>query len=93
MLEELAEALKVLADPVRLQILEILSKKPAQKEFCVSELAFKLGISQPNISHHLKILKMMGFITCEKDKRFSYYMVNKAKIESVLRSVLERLHY
>ena len=90
-IEDTAEALKALADPVRLRILQELRKAPKEKTICVCDLASKIGISQPNVSHHLKALKVQGFVTCEKDERFAYYSVNKAKIEAVFELVLRNL--
>ena len=90
-MEDMAEALKALADPVRLRILRELCSAPKEKTVCVCELASKVGGSQPNVSHHLKALKMQGFVTCEKDERFVYYSVNKARIEAVFDSILKNL--
>jgi len=90
-IEDVAEALKALADPVRLRILRELRKVPKGNTICVCDLASKMGISQPNISHHLKALKVQGFVTCEKDERFVYYSVNKAKIEAVFELILRNL--
>ena len=90
-MEDLAEALKALADPVRLRILCALWNAPREKAICVCELASELGSSQPNVSHHLKALKVQGFVTCEKDERFAYYSVNKARIKAVFNTVLENL--
>ena len=84
----LSEALKTLGDPVRLRILKELIKSPVEKkDICVQELASKLDVSQPNVSHHLRILKMMGFIACDRDHRFAYYSVNRDKVEEVLSEV------
>lgn len=90
-MEDMAEALKALADPVRLRILRELRNRPKEKTICVCELASKMGVSQPNVSHHLKALKMQGFVTCEKDERFVYYSVNKARIEAIFNSILKNL--
>lgn len=90
-MQTLADALKVLADPARLRILKELTDTQTQKSCCVRDLAERLEISQPNISHHLKVLKNAGFISCEKrqekDQRFAYYTVNLGHIQNLFQDV------
>jgi ArsR family transcriptional regulator len=49
--------LKALSDPLRLKSLKLPSKQSKRKDLRVCALADQLGVSQPNLSHHLKILK------------------------------------
>lgn len=90
--QDLADALKVLADPARLRILKELIGVKKEKHCCVRDLSERLQISQPNVSHHLKVLKMAGFISCQKshenDQRFAYYSVDKEKIDALFKSVM-----
>ncbi|MBZ4647669.1 MAG: transcriptional regulator, ArsR family [Clostridia bacterium] len=81
--EELAEVFKALSDPLRIKLLKLLSanKQAKKKELCVCELAEALGVSQPNVSHHLKILKQAELVQCEKSDTFCYYVVNTEKIQ------------
>ncbi len=94
-LDEIADSLKVLSDPARLRILKELMVVKQEKHVCVRDLAEILSISQPNVSHHLKVLKMAGFISCqkvfEKDQRFAYYKVDEKKIETLFKDVLESI--
>ena len=94
-MHDFAEALKVLADPARLRILKELIGVKRAKSCCVRDLANRLQISQPNVSHHLKVLKTAGFISCrkskEEDQRFAYYSVDKDKIDVLFKSVLEEI--
>ena len=94
-MQEIAEHLKVLADPARLRILKELMGVRKKKSVCVRDLAERLQISQPNVSHHLKVLKTAGFISCQKaqeeDQRFAYYMVDRGKIEALFQNVLEEI--
>ncbi|MGQ9629667.1 MAG: ArsR/SmtB family transcription factor [bacterium] len=84
-MEELANVFKALSDPLRLKILKLLPKMgEKEKEICVCELASKLGISQPNVSHHLGILKSAGLVRCEKSGGFSYYIVDLEKAQEAL---------
>jgi len=91
----LADHLKVLADPARLRILKELTGPKKEKSCCVRDLAHRLQISQPNISHHLKVLKNAGFIACEKseknDQRFAYYSVNIDQIETLFNNVRQNI--
>ena len=87
-MQETAETLKVLADPARLLILRELSRTQKEKNISVCDLARHLGISQPNVSHHLRVLKSAGFISCQKDQRFCYYSVNLDHIGEVLKQVM-----
>src|SRR4051794_1814755 len=53
--ERLARALKAIADPARLRLLSLIQAQPAH-EACVCHLTEPLGLSQPTVSHHLKVL-------------------------------------
>ncbi len=86
-MQEIADSLKVLADPARLQILRELMGDQKEKSVSVCNLAKRLNISQPNVSHHLKTLKTAGFITCQKDQRFSYYSVETTKIKDLFKQI------
>lgn len=90
-MQDIAESLKVLADPARLQILKELTRSQKTRDISVCDLARRLEISQPNVSHHLKVLKMAGFISCQKDQRFCYYSVNLGSIEGVLSQVMAEI--
>ncbi len=94
-MHELADNLKVLSDPARLRILKELMVVKQEKHVCVRDLADSLAISQPNVSHHLKVLKTAGLISCqkafEKDQRFAYYKVDRKRIESLFKNVLESI--
>lgn len=62
-MNELLKATKALADPGRLKILKLLE----QRELCVCELRTALGLAQPTVSKHLKILEEAGFIGRRKE--------------------------
>ena len=66
---ELEQVFKALADVTRLKIVQMVS----DKEMCVYDIFQELNISQPAVSHHLKILKQAGLIVgCKKGKRVLY---------------------
>jgi len=83
---ELASAFAVLADPVRLRLLSLVTSAPAG-EACVCELVEPLGRSQPTVSHHLKILADAGLIVGDKRGRWVWYRVVPERLDQ-LRSVL-----
>ncbi len=68
----LAAALRVLADPARLRILSLIRVQPDQ-EACVCHLTDALGLSQPTISHHLKVLYGAGLLERERRGTWVYY--------------------
>lgn len=68
-LAALSEAMRALADETRLRILGLLRDQPRY----VYDLTERLGISQPLVSHHLKILKVAGLVCCRKDGQLVSY--------------------
>ncbi len=83
---ELSEALKVLADPVRLRLVSLVATA-AGEEACACDLASPLGRSQPTISHHLSLLVAAGFLTREKRGKWAWYRIAPARFEQ-MRTVL-----
>jgi ArsR family transcriptional regulator len=79
----LATAFKALSDPVRLKLLKELTRQYIRKDIGVCDLAKKLNISQPNVSHHLKILKTAGIIKCEKRDNFCFYVINNGRLNQL----------
>ncbi len=76
---ELAAAFKALADPVRLRLLSMIASQPG--EVCVCELTPAFALSQPTISHHLKLLRQAGLIDCERRGTWVYYWVLPAALD------------
>ena len=72
----MASALKVLADPVRLQIVSLLA---GADEACVCELTPTLGVSQPTVSHHLRVLSEAGLVEREQRGRWAYYRLAQTR--------------
>jgi ArsR family transcriptional regulator len=70
----LAEALKVLADPARLRLLSLIQAQPGA-EACVCHLTEPLGLSQPTVSHHLKVLLQAGLVEREQRGSWAYFRV------------------
>ena len=68
----LADTLGALADPARLRILSMIADAP-EGEICGCELTEPMGLSQPTISHHLKVLHEAGLLERERRGRWAYY--------------------
>lgn len=70
--EELAHTLKALADPARLRLLSIVAASQ-NEEACVCDLTEPIGLSQPTVSHHLRVLTDAGFLTRSKRGTWAYF--------------------
>jgi ArsR family transcriptional regulator, arsenate/arsenite/antimonite-responsive transcriptional repressor len=83
---QLAAALKVLAEPARLRLLGLIQAQPGN-EACVCHLTDPLGLSQPTVSHHLKVLLEAGLVERDKRGSWAYYRVLPGPL-AALREVL-----
>jgi ArsR family transcriptional regulator len=72
--EQLAGLLRVLGDPGRLQLLALIASHP-DGEACACNLIERVGLSQPTVSHHLKVLYEAGLLEREKRGRWAYYKI------------------
>jgi ArsR family transcriptional regulator len=84
--EELAATFKALSDPARIRLLSLIAAQP-EGEACVCYLTEPVGLSQPTVSHHLKLLNDAGLLEREKRGAWVYYRVVPERLEA-LRSVL-----
>lgn len=71
----LARLFKALGDPVRLRLMSMIASRGRGGEVCVCELTPAFDLSQPTISHHLKLLRQAGLIDCERRGTWVYYRV------------------
>ena len=83
----LAETFQALGDSSRIQIVWTLS----QGELCVNDIAEILGMSQPQVSHHLRMLRNLHLVKKRKDGRTSYYSLDDEHIDCILRSGIEHV--
>ena len=70
----LAGALKAIADPVRLRLISLVGAH-TDGEACVCDLTEPVGLAQPTVSHHLKILLEAGILTREQRGKWAYYQL------------------
>lgn len=80
--DDLARLLKAVADPARLQLLSLIKASDAGQA-CVCDLTESLGLSQPTVSHHLKILTEAGLITRERRGTWAWFTVVPARIAEI----------
>jgi ArsR family transcriptional regulator, arsenate/arsenite/antimonite-responsive transcriptional repressor len=69
----MAQVAKALGDPVRLQLVDVLRKHAGK--VCVCELVPLFALSQPTVSHHLKVLRQAGIVGSERQGLWAYYFV------------------
>lgn len=78
----LATMFKALGDPVRLRLLSLIASHPG-REACVCEISATFDVSQPTISHHLKLLRSAGLIDCERRGTWVYYWVIPSALQQL----------
>lgn len=85
---EQVKLLAALADPTRLQIVEMLAG--LEEPLCVCDIVAQFSLGQPTISHHLKVLREAGLVQCEKRGLWVYYWLDREALGQV-DSYLSRL--
>lgn len=78
----LARTLKAIADPARLRLLSLVAAHEGG-EACVCDLVEPLGLSQPTVSHHLKVLVEAGLLTRDKRGVWAYYALVPGALDSL----------
>lgn len=84
--EQLAGVLKAIADPVRLRLISLVSAHE-DGETCVCDLIEPVGLSQPTVSHHLRILVDAGVLTREQRGRWAYFRLVPETLDAVARAI------
>ena len=85
-----AELLTALADPVRLRIVSMLAAAP-EGAACGCELEDPLGLAQPTVSHHLRILREAGLIVGERRGRWVHYSLVPGRLEEITDALSPRV--
>jgi len=80
--EQRAALLKSVADPVRLQLLSIIASSPSQ-EACVCDMTDAVGVSQPTVSHHLKVLVDAGLLTRQRRGTWAWYAMVPGRLADI----------
>jgi ArsR family transcriptional regulator, arsenate/arsenite/antimonite-responsive transcriptional repressor len=79
--ERMAVVAKALGDPIRMQLVDVLRKHAGK--VCVCELVPLFDLSQPTVSHHLKVLREAGIVGSERRGLWAYYYVNPEALEEL----------
>ena len=77
---ELAQVFKALGDPVRLRLVSLIGARQGG-EVCVCDLTSAFALTQPTISHHLKVLREAGLIDSKRRGTWVYYRLVPAALE------------
>jgi ArsR family transcriptional regulator, arsenate/arsenite/antimonite-responsive transcriptional repressor len=77
----IAAVAKALGDPVRVQLVDVLRKHAGK--VCVCELVPLFELSQPTVSHHLKVLREAGVVASERRGLWAYYYVLPEALEEI----------
>ena len=78
--EQVASLLKALADPIRLRLMSMMA---AVDEACVCDLTAPFDVSQPTISHHLKVLREAGLVDSERRGTWVWYRARREALDAV----------
>jgi ArsR family transcriptional regulator len=82
---ERAALFGLLADPLRLRIVELL----AAEEMCTCHLIYETGAKQTTVSHHLRILREAGAVTTAEDGKFTWYRLTPHVLDTLAASLAE----
>ena len=86
---KLAELFKILGDPTRLKIVELL----LENEMCVNHIAETRGMGQSAISHQLRVLRQARLVTYRKEGKTAYYSLNDDHVEGLVRMGMEHVSH
>jgi DNA-binding transcriptional ArsR family regulator len=75
-IKKAAEIIRALGHPARIEILILLKHKP-KRRMTVTQIHEELGLTQPETSRHLSVLKTNSVLHCEKEGSHSYYFINE----------------
>lgn len=83
------EDLAILAHPVRMQLLDVLSRKEGM--VCVCDLEASVPVKQPTVSHHLRLLREAGLVHSDKQGLYAYYRVDRDVLDALRARISQRL--
>jgi ArsR family transcriptional regulator len=85
--QRLAALLKVIADPTRLRLLSLVAAHGVDGEACICNLIEPVGLTQPTVSHHMKMLVDAGLLEREQRGKWAYYRQVPGALDAVARVV------
>ena len=78
--DRISRLMKALSDPIRLRLMSMIA---AADEVCVCDLLGPFDVSQPTISHHLKVLRSAGLVDCERRGTWVYYRAEREALDAI----------
>lgn len=85
--ERLAKTFGALADPTRARVVHLL----LAEERCTEDLARTVGVSEPAVSQHLRLLRRLGLVASRRRGRYVYYRLDDEHVASLVRTSLAHL--
>jgi DNA-binding transcriptional ArsR family regulator len=92
-IKEQSALFSILADPTRLKLLKLLSQQQEPNALCVNALAFRLGVTQPAVSQHLKVLKGAGLVKGEKRGYRAHYFIKHEALNKAQELISQALEF
>lgn len=80
--QQMAQVFKALGDPARLRLLSLIAAQP-EGEACNCDLVEPLGLSQPTVSHHLRVLHDTGLLARQRRGQWVYYRIQPEQLAAV----------
>jgi ArsR family transcriptional regulator len=87
--QQLSDNFAILAHPIRLQILDMLSQ--SEGHVCVCDLETALPVKQPTVSHHLRLLREAGLVEAERRGQWVYYSIQRPVLDAMRARMVEHL--
>lgn len=84
--ERLALLFKALGDPTRVKLVSLIAATKTG-EACICDLTDPVGLTQPTVSHHMKVLAEAGLVTREQRGKWAYYRVDTDTLRSVAHAI------
>lgn len=81
--QRLAGVLKALAEPTRLRLLSLVAAHGIDGEACICDLTAPVGLSQPTVSHHMKVLVDAGLLSRDQRGKWAYYRLVPGALDSL----------
>ena len=86
---DLTTVFAVLADPTRLRLLEALAAVTEESPICVCVLGRSLGVSQPAVSQHVRVLRSLGLVRADRHGMRVHYLLDRQRLKELQTSVQE----
>lgn len=84
--QQLARVFKALGDPTRVRLVSLIAAAESA-EACICELTDPVGLSQPTVSHHMRLLAEAGLVTREQRGKWAYFRLVPDAFEALRRAV------